>query len=176
MNGSGDAYGHDPTLQLIFSSCFSFAPQALRPLYYAPAVIFFYFPMIVFRTGAASRAALRRPLSKAQINNIARRHTSTHPVAKQKAVDVTSNTTLPTQSPPPARPFWQRLGVVSRGISAYGRTQQKYPYRTQFVTSLVIYFLGDLSAQSISGDEYDPARSGRALVISAFSSIPSYKW
>lgn len=132
--------------------------------------------MLLFRNGTAGRAALRRPpLSNAQIK-IARRHNSTDTVAKPKTVDVTSNATIPTQNPPPVRPFWQRLGVVSRGISAYGRTQHKYPYRTQFVTSLIIYLLGDVSAQSISGEEYDPARSGRALVISAFSSIPSYKW
>jgi hypothetical protein len=41
---------------------------------------------------------------------------------------------------------------------------------------LVIYFLGDLSAQRINGDEYDSKRTLRALVISAGSSIASYKW
>jgi hypothetical protein len=40
----------------------------------------------------------------------------------------------------------------------------------------VIYFLGDLSAQNINGDEYDPKRTLRALVISMGSSIPSYRW
>jgi len=40
----------------------------------------------------------------------------------------------------------------------------------------VIYFLGDLSAQSINGDDYDWKRTVRALFISMGSSIPSYKW
>lgn len=132
--------------------------------------------MLVFRTRTAGRAVLRRPpLSNAQ-TNIARRHTSTDTTSKPKAVDVTSNTTLPTQTAAPVVPLWQRFGILSRGIAAYGRAQQKRPYRTQFITSLVIYFLGDLSAQSISGEEYDPVRTGRALVISSFSSILSYKW
>lgn len=133
--------------------------------------------MFVFKAKvAAGRAVLRRsPFQHAQ-TNLAKRHTSTNTAAKPKVVDVTSNTTLPTQAAAQPVPLWQRFGVLSKGIALYGRSQQKNPYRTQFVTSLVIYFLGDLSAQNISGEKYDPVRTGRALVISAFSSIPSYKW
>ena len=70
---------------------------------------------------------------------------------------------------------------------------------TQFVSSLVIYFVGDLVAQSIAqpadgvakaqeaddeekgwvqewSDNRDWARTGRALVIGGLSSIPSYTW
>lgn len=68
---------------------------------------------------------------------------------------------------------------------------------TQFISSLVIYFVGDLVAQSIAtpeagaetlddGEEKgwvqewsenrDWHRTGRALVIGGLSSIPSYKW
>ena len=72
---------------------------------------------------------------------------------------------------------------------------------TQFVSSLVIYFVGDLVAQSIAGptkaveetevqqgddieqgwvqqwsDDRDWARTGRAIVIGGLSSIPAYKW
>lgn len=69
---------------------------------------------------------------------------------------------------------------------------------TQLVSSLVIYFVGDLVAQSIAAPEEkdiseeeeeeergwvqqwsedrDWARTGRALVIGGISSIPSYKW
>jgi protein Mpv17 len=60
---------------------------------------------------------------------------------------------------------------------AYGRMQHRSPYITQLSTTLVIYFLGDLSAQMVSSDEpYDPSRGLRALIIGGFSSIPSYKW
>jgi hypothetical protein len=77
--------------------------------------------------------------------------------------------------------------------------QQRRPYRTQLISSLVIYFIGDLVAQSIAPDESnqvlevvddaaekgwvqewsdnrDWARTGRALAIGGLSSIPSYKW
>jgi protein Mpv17 len=82
---------------------------------------------------------------------------------------------------------------------AYGRVQQRRPYRTQLISSLVIYFIGDLVAQSIApgtpeeaqqlagdaeekgwvqewSDGRDWARTGRALAIGGLSSIPSYKW
>lgn len=134
-------------------------------------------PMLVFRARAANRAVLQKPPTPSNPRtNIAWRYNSTNGATKPKSVDVTSNATLPTQKLAPVVPLWQRLGLVSRGIAAYGRSQQRRPYRTQFITSLVIYFLGDISAQSISGDEYDPVRTGRALVISACSSILSYKW
>jgi len=73
-------------------------------------------------------------------------------------------------------PLWQRLGPLTTAFSAYGRSQRKNPYRTQFLTSLVIYMIGDITAQKINGDEYEPLRTSRALVISAGSSIPSYLW
>lgn len=69
---------------------------------------------------------------------------------------------------------------------------------TQLASSLVIYFFGDLVAQSIAApakedvrgkededhrgwvqswsEDRDWARTGRALVIGGISSIPSYKW
>lgn len=72
---------------------------------------------------------------------------------------------------------------------------------TQFVSSLVVYFVGDLVAQSIASPEKEARaqteegveaeergwvqqwsedrdwhRTGRALVIGGLSSIPSYKW
>lgn len=52
---------------------------------------------------------------------------------------------------------------------------------TQLSSSLTIYFLGDLSAQAVSGSgneehSYEPIRGLRALIIGGVSSIPSYKW
>ncbi|OBW68105.1 MAG: Uncharacterized protein AUREO_018300 [Aureobasidium pullulans] len=60
---------------------------------------------------------------------------------------------------------------------AYGRMQHRSPYMTQLSTTLIIYFLGDLSAQKVSSTEpYEPSRGLRALVIGGISSIPNYKW
>ena len=102
-------------------------------------------------------------------------------------------------------PSWLWLQPVYEPFRAYGRAQQRRPYWTQFVSSLVIYFIGDLVAQSMAGDAAPEAerrateaaageeavekgwvqqwsdgrswsRTGRALVIGGLSSIPSYKW
>ncbi|POS85072.1 hypothetical protein EPUL_002876 [Erysiphe pulchra] len=73
-------------------------------------------------------------------------------------------------------PVWQRLGPLSSAIAVYARCQGKRPYLTQFVTSLVIYFIGDFSAQKINGGPYDPYLMIRTLIISAGSSIPTYEW
>jgi protein Mpv17 len=59
--------------------------------------------------------------------------------------------------------------------------QQRSPLLTQFESSLTIYFLGDLSAQTVASGgfkdtNYEPARALRAMLIGGLSSIPSYKW
>lgn len=73
-------------------------------------------------------------------------------------------------------PTWQRLGPLSSAIAVYARCQGKRPYLTQFVTSLIIYFVGDFAAQKINGGPYDPYLMIRTLIISAGSSIPTYEW
>ncbi|KAI8250775.1 dihydroorotate dehydrogenase [Colletotrichum sp. SAR11_239] len=73
-------------------------------------------------------------------------------------------------------PLWQRLGPLTRAAEGYARAQRKRPLTTQFISSLVIYFCADLSAQNMSGNEYNPERTARSLIIGALSSIPSYKW
>ncbi|KAI1001552.1 hypothetical protein K3495_g6648 [Podosphaera aphanis] len=59
---------------------------------------------------------------------------------------------------------------------AFTKSQRKRPYTTQVISSIIIFFIGDLSAQKIKGDSYDPQRALRAMVIGAGSSIPIYEW
>lgn len=73
-------------------------------------------------------------------------------------------------------PLWQRLGPLTRAAEGYARAQRKRPLTTQLISSLVIYFCADLSAQNMSGSDYNPERTMRSLTIGAISSIPSYKW
>ncbi|TQN69679.1 Protein SYM1, partial [Colletotrichum shisoi] len=73
-------------------------------------------------------------------------------------------------------PLWQRLGPLTRAAEGYARAQRKRPLTTQLISSLVIYFCADLSAQNMSGNDYSPERTMRSLTIGAISSIPSYKW
>jgi protein Mpv17 len=59
--------------------------------------------------------------------------------------------------------------------------QRRSPLLTQFESALVIYFLGDLSAQTVGSNgfedaSYEPIRGLRALIIAGIICIPSYKW
>ncbi|TEY61616.1 hypothetical protein BOTCAL_0166g00210 [Botryotinia calthae] len=140
--------------------------------------------MTFFTTAQTTgRAVLRRPYfpsHRKQINFTSKRHNSNNstPVPHSNPSPETSanGTAIPIPATIATVPIWQRLGPLTRSFQAYGRSQRKRPYTTQFCSSLVIYFLGDLSAQSICGDDYDWKRTLRALFISMGSSIPSYKW
>ena len=65
---------------------------------------------------------------------------------------------------------------LSPALNAYGRSQTTRLYATQFYTGLVIYFLGDLSAQSIRAETYDPYRTAGALIIGGLAAIPTFRW
>jgi hypothetical protein len=83
---------------------------------------------------------------------------------------------IPVPNTIPPLPIWQRLGPLTSLASAYGRAQRRRPWVTQFFSVLVIYFISDRCAQSIGGDEYDPKRTIRSLIIGGGSAIPSYLW
>lgn len=96
-------------------------------------------------------------------------------------------------------PSWLWLEPIYEPFRAYGRVQRRRPYMTQFISSLVIYLVGDFVAQSIGptagaeegveeeeeGEkgwlqawavERDWARTGRALVIGGLAAVPGYRW
>ena len=112
------------------------------------------------------------PSSKRQKANIA--DTSTE---RSRSVSI-KDQKHPTSSQPelPPQPFWERLGPLSEAFGAYARTQKRRPWATQVGTSLVVYLCGDLSAQKIDGDAYDPFRTMRHLTIGGICSIPAYTW
>ncbi|ESZ98715.1 hypothetical protein SBOR_0953 [Sclerotinia borealis F-4128] len=141
--------------------------------------------MAIFTTQiqTTGRAVLRRshfPTHRKQTNLTSKRHTSNNTAPTPRSNPSPEHSANGTAIPIPATiailPLWQRLGPLTRSFQAYGRSQRKRPYTTQFCSSLVIYLLGDLSAQSISGDDYDWKRTTRALIISMGSSVPTYKW
>lgn len=137
--------------------------------------------MTVFATKAASatRVTLRRshvPSRSPNLSKHQRRQAHTDRGRPDDGQAAANSTPVPVHNVVPAVPLWQRLGPLTRGFQAYGRAQRERPYVTQFCSSLVIYFLGDLSAQRMSGTDYDPKRTLRALLISAGSSIPGYNW
>jgi len=97
-------------------------------------------------------------------------------------------------------PTWLWLEPVYEPFRAYGRVQRRRPYTTQFISALVIYFVGDLVAQSLGAtlgaeqkavdeeeveergwvqvwaEERDWARTARALTIGGLAAVPGYKW
>ncbi|KAF2018288.1 hypothetical protein BU24DRAFT_322817, partial [Aaosphaeria arxii CBS 175.79] len=100
-------------------------------------------------------------------------------------------------------PTWLWLEPIYEPFRAYGRAQRRRPYMTQFLSSLTVYFVGDLVAQSIGkapaeeeevsdssaaeedeskgwvvdwAEDRDWARTVRALLIGGFSAVPGYKW
>jgi hypothetical protein len=126
-----------------------------------------------------------------QISFTSRRHLTltfprrAPPSATPKPQNTASATTTPTSSPIPVAatipplPLWQRLGPLTRFFRFFARSQRLYPLRTQLISTLVVYLLGDLCAQRLrasDGEAYDGARTAKALVIGAGSSIPTYKW
>lgn len=84
--------------------------------------------------------------------------------------------TLPKSDGQKSLHLWQRLGPLTKAFNGYGRAQSTRPYLTQLVTSICIYFFGDVGAQSIGGDAYDPWRTARNMIIGAIVSIPAYNW
>jgi len=91
------------------------------------------------------------------------------------------NTAQPKSAPTPPIDipsvlWYQRLGPVTDFFAWFHRTQEKRPYTVQLSTSLIVYLCGDLVAQDVGGEKYDPIRTLRMLTIGAIASAPGYRW
>ncbi|EMF12935.1 uncharacterized protein SEPMUDRAFT_66465 [Sphaerulina musiva SO2202] len=88
---------------------------------------------------------------------------------------------VPHTTPPSSGSYYAWLEPIKFPFRAYSSMQARSPLTVQLESSLIIYFLGDLSAQfvqtsSFTEGRYEPIRGLRAMVIGGISSIPSYKW
>ena len=136
---------------------------------------------------------LERARLRLHPSNASRRYNSTTPEGGQTSAATAR--TIPG-------PSWLWLDPIVEPFRAYGRVQQRRPYMTQLVSSLIIYFIGDCVAQSITqpepsvqqektneadqvdekgwvqqwSDDRDWSRTMRALAIGGLSAIPSYRW
>lgn len=110
------------------------------------------------------------------LSSARRRLTSNDNSGKAKDVGDDSGKIIPTPNGEAIHPFWRRLGPVTEAFKSYGTVQKKRPYATQVTTSIVIYLCGDLPAQIIGGEAYDPKRTVRNVMIGAICSIPAYSW
>ncbi|KAJ9648864.1 hypothetical protein H2201_001944 [Coniosporium apollinis] len=138
--------------------------------------------------GGASRLLLRRTLHQ--------RFNPTRLTKRPKSTSSQQHASSPSSPAPTPRtipgPIWLWLEPLASPFHAYGRMQNRSPYITQLFSTLIIYFLGDLSAQSFSRpqapastsnsrsegalDWYDPLRAVRALTIGGLAAIPGYHW
>ncbi|MCJ1388846.1 Dihydroorotate dehydrogenase (quinone), mitochondrial [Xylographa bjoerkii] len=118
-------------------------------------------------TFQAGRIALRRAAhGKHQLLSAAKARQKSSATPTVNANSTTDDAkTIPTPDTVSALPLWQRLGPLSTGFNTYAKAQRKRPYVTQFCTSLVIYFCGDLAAQKIGKEEYNPWRTVRNIII-----------
>lgn len=121
------------------------------------------------------RAAQRKQQSVFSLTKRTKSSAGEKPSSEQ-AGEATSGRTIPTPDTILQQPLWQRLGPLSKVCNAYGCAQKRRTYATQLCTSVVIYFCGDLSAQTIGGEDYNPWRTVRNIFIGGLSSIPSYNW
>lgn len=119
-----------------------------------------------------NRATLNR-LHQTVQRNLLRNHQARYESTSNKASTPPPGRTIPTQN------SW--IDPFLRPFRAYGRMQRRSPLTTQFESTLVIYYLGDLCSQTIGTNvyidgQYEPIRGLRMMLIGAFSSIPGYKW
>lgn len=143
---------------------------------------------LVSRTGVRFRRRVRLLWR----TNWTKRHLSDERNATKNAPDKSTRPTHRVKqflSIPGPTWLWTTVQPLGAPFRAYGRVSKSHPYTTQLSSSLVIYFLGDLSSQYIRQrgehpkapgqalvDNYDPQRTTRALCIGSISSIPSYHW
>ena len=112
------------------------------------------------------------PSSKRQKSTVSEKPAEKHPPSSIKPQERPTSTAREIAE----KPLWARLGPLSQAFSAYGRTQNRRPWATQLGTSLVVYLCGDLVAQQIDGEPYNPWRTLRHLTIGSICSIPAYSW
>lgn len=136
-------------------------------------------PGLLLKAGLRAAAPLRRPppllRRPAPKRTTATNSPKTSP-PHTAAGETTTGTAIPIAGSIPPLPLWQRLGPLTTAISLFSRAQRARPWTTQFVSTLIVYILGDLGAQRIKGGDYEAKRTGRALVIGAGAAIPSYTW
>jgi|SRR5271156_1317317 len=137
-----------------------------------------------FRAGAEKFISRRLQISS--LRQTKRRHISSSKQTPSEAsraprpphtpneVVVESREAAPIDIPPAV--WYQRLGPITDFFSWFSRNQRNRPYTVQLCTSLVTYLCGDLLAQEIGGERYDPKRTLRMLLIGSISSIPGYRW
>lgn len=75
----------------------------------------------------------------------------------------------------PKKPL-NRRGALTCLAEAYGKANGKRPFVVQMASALVIFALGDMFAQRIGRDKYDPVKTARTAFIGGTIGFPQFKW
>ncbi|EAW22475.1 Mpv17/PMP22 family protein [Aspergillus fischeri NRRL 181] len=173
------------------------------------------------RSQRSQRSQLRNHSSEASPNPVPEKNSTSANASRTGAPPSSTSSCSPITSSPASTPlaastparsssrtFFQviQAGPIGRLADSYARAQQRRPYATQVVSSIVVYLCGDLSAQLLfpsdspaqtsraaseekpadsaedgedkaaSSGGYDPLRTMRHLTVGVGSAIPSYNW
>ncbi|GAB7366287.1 hypothetical protein MBLNU230_g7844t1 [Neophaeotheca triangularis] len=137
----------------------------------------------------AGRSTIHR-LHQTVQRNLSRNHTQHRHQSTNNPPTRNAYTSSTSEAPRPQQPTWWRtiplpstawIEPIMPPFRAYGRMQARSPKITQLSSTLTIYYLGDLSAQTIlsngfTSGSYEPIRGVRALIIGGIMSLPSYNW
>ena len=134
------------------------------------AIIFHGPVRLVLRRSAPRHQQLFSPTKRQKSTSAEKQPGKSSPVLKREGSSIATPAELST------RPLWERFGPLSEVWAGYSRAQKKRPWTTQLCTSLVVYLCGDLAAQYIDGEKYNPFRTLRHLTIGGIFAIPAYSW
>jgi hypothetical protein len=128
----------------------------------------------------AGRSTIRR-LHQTVQRNISRRHQSNVQHDAPKPNEPAGKSKNGIDKKGFTGSYWAWVEPIKIPFRGYENMQQRSPLLTQFESSLIIYSLGDLAAQTMQTNvftdgRYEPIRTVRAMIIGGLSSIPSYKW
>lgn len=131
------------------------------------------------RAAAGLRRAFQQQRNYPTTKTVQHRTVSTNSNDGNKPSDPARQAKAPSPKTIPG-PSWLYLEQLQTPFRHYTRFHQRRPNLTQLLSGIIIYFLGDASAQRIQSsspdDGYDPVRAARTTLIGALASVPAYKW
>jgi protein Mpv17 len=138
-----------------------------------------------------ARAFLARQMLQRRLQFLPKRSQSTHNSHPKEPLNTNFTQHGPANLPTSdlktiPGPIW----VWTQPLNSYSRVHKRRPYTVQIVSTLIIYFFGDMAAQRINptpqdntnetastpSSTYDPQRTVRALLIGGLAAIPGYHW
>lgn len=135
---------------------------------------------MIFQYALVRAGALRRAIQRTSRTSIRQTHQA--PQTPRTTAELESTAQSSARTIP--GPTW----MWTEPLNSFTRFHSRRPYLTQFISSIIVYLVGDLISQRISpsparddsestaSTAYDPFRTMRALLIGGIAAIPGYRW